>query len=136
MKAAYAFVLLLAGCGGSDYHPADDNHGYGYSYDAQGASGLRLRVEPGAGPTSTANDYEAIYAELQSCVGITAPQPFVIVVTSRSLDPAAGLYKPGPPLILLTDVVFFRHEAIHYLLDHSTDNPDRTHSSPLFARCS
>jgi len=142
-------ILLLVGCGGADVN-SDNNHGFGFEFDAQGESGMKLRSSPhNVQPTefSTVEYYEGQFTELLKCTGLDAPvPPFVILdeVLDRELfgkDPSgvtlAGWAFVDPPLIVL-DFRYgylFKHEALHYLLDYTTGNSDPNHSSPLFSLC-
>jgi hypothetical protein len=131
-------VLLLAGCGsGGDNSLRVENHGYGFEFDAQGTTGLRLRSSGSA--FSDVTYYEATFAEVKTCAGIEAPAPFVILT---SLDGPTGVYYSAPSLILLDmkhlsteNSSLFKHEVVHYLLDHSTGDADPNHTSALFAKC-
>lgn len=151
-----AVLLLLAALAGCGVEKIDDNHGYGWQYDAQGASGWLLRYTPSvvAGdPLSDVHQYDAAFAAVETCTGISAPAPpFVIVLSQGSLgtDSGGGVvlgrYFRNPVLIVTaqTDQVVidpsiplipFRHETIHYLLDYSTGDWDIDHRSTLFSLC-
>lgn len=143
-------LALLAGCGsgggGSTSEPVIGNHGYGFEYDAQGAAGMRLRYQPvltKADPLSDPVFFENIYAQVETCVGVTAPDPFVMFVPRGALGSTdAGLtiygeYLTAPSLILLygdldKELEIARHEFVHYLLDVSTGNADAAHASVFF----
>ena len=137
MRVILLALLFLAGCGGSDYEPATDNHGHGYQFDAQGASGLKLRYTPvfdASHPFSDVAFYERVFEDMQRCAGLSAPAPFVIVIAQRT---PAGIYYSDPPLVTIDEnVLSLRHEIIHYLLDYATGDIDAAHGSPLFAKCS
>lgn len=127
-------LVFLAGCGSSGEENSN-NHGYGFEFDLQGATGLKLRYTPvlqAGSQFAGAEFYESEFQRVEDCTGIQAPAPFVIVVGNLT---TGGRYHSGPPLILLLDATWFGHEAIHYLLDHSTGNPDTNHNSPLFNQC-
>lgn len=139
---ALAFIFLFAGFGDRD--SINNNHWYGDRYDAQGASGLKLRYTPtlAAGSQFTELDvYENAFLEVQRCTRLAAPPPFVIVVPNGTFGRNAqgqitGRYLRAPPLVLVEVPTFaFRHEVVHYLLDFSTGDPDQRHRSPLFQRC-
>lgn len=124
-------VLFLAGCGSGD--EGNNNHGYGFQYDVQGAAGMKLRGGPDAG------FLENLYAETEACTGLSAPDPFVIVVTPGSLDaPEApntvGIYWNDPPLVLLdiSQSNPAKHEFIHYLMDVVQHVQDPNHTGPLW----
>jgi hypothetical protein len=143
--------LALTACsGGKDdsYEPASDNHGFGYQFDAQGPRGLKLRFTPrfAAGdPLANPATYEQAFDELQRCSGLSAPMvPFVIIHPSGTLPPSAGqpevngLYYSAPPLIRLDEPTAFRHEALHYLVEANTGDPDGPtgdHGHDAFTRC-
>jgi hypothetical protein len=139
-------LLVLAGCGGGGAD--DDNHGYGFEYDVQGVTGLRLRHSPAVTPGGTVAAviseptlYETAFAEVQACTGLSAPAPFVILV--NELGGNTGFYLSNPSLILVDvryigpfDTRALKHEMVHYLLDHSTGHLDPNHDSPAFELCS
>jgi hypothetical protein len=161
-------LALVAGCG--NYQPdaeiarqgcgweKSNNHGCGFEYDVQGASGMNLRYTPMVDASSLLADvssYEDVFAAIQISTGISAPPPFVILVAFGTLPlsdrglPAGGNYLSAPSLIrivsdppLVTSIpldelvgMVFCHEAVHYLLDYSTGNPDPQHHSLLFSSC-
>lgn len=139
MRALF-LLLVLAGCGsGGQDQPA--NHGYGFAYDVQGASGLKLRTSPLA-PNGLADPafYEASFAKTEACSGLSAPPPFIIISV---LDNYNGLYYSNPSLIVINPNILVdtihdgteTHEMIHYLLDVNTGDPDQNHASPLFMKC-
>ena len=132
LVAGLIFVLSCVSCG-SGGDGDSNNHGYGWEYDVQGASGLKVRYHPGATQT-TVHMLETAYNEVQQCTGLTAPPPFVIF--TDSLPDVRGLYYWSPSLIAIETWFIFKHEAVHYLLDHNTGNPDPAHNSELFAKCS
>jgi len=144
--------LALTACGGSGgddpYDPASDNHGFGYHFDAQGPGGLRLRSSPRFGPGDRLGNpatYEQAFEELKLCSGLSAPMPpFVIIHPSGTLPPLPGepevngLYYSNPPLIRLDEPTAFRHEALHYLVEANTGDPDGptgNHGHDAFTRC-
>ena len=148
--AFVALCLALSGCGDGDkaYEPADDNHGFGYHFDAQGPRGLKLRYAPRfAAGDRLANPatYEQAFDELQRCSGLSGSMPpFVIIHPSGTLPPQPGqpdvngLYYSRPPLIRLDEPTAFRHEALHYLVELHTGDPDGAtgnHGHDAFARC-
>jgi hypothetical protein len=171
MKIIRAMAALLlaylcscsSGCGGGqsdDAPPAPssaptsgisiDDHGFGWQYDVQGATGLRLRYSPVFAPDSPLADvtkYEQIFAEVKACTGLTASAPLVIAVPfgSLGLQPNgsryAGKYFMQPALIVVSgfagsDILFYyRHELVHHLLFESTGDPDERHTSPFFSAC-
>ena len=137
---AILLVVFLAGCGSSG-EDSPDNHGYGFAYDAQGASGLKLRYTPVLQPGDQYTDaawYETEFENVKQCTGISAPPPpFVIVLPEGALVNHIGYHYSDPSLIVVTNfyvLVAFRHEAIHYLLGYTGDS-DPNHVSPLFTKC-
>lgn len=147
MKISALFLLILAGCGsggGGDAPPPDNNHGYGFAYDVQGAAGLKLRYTPvltATAPMADPSLLENIYSQVETCMGVQAPAPFVIIVSDGALGnrsdgvPLTGLEIPNPSLILLygnMNPSAARHEDIHYLLEASTGDNDAGHKSPFF----
>jgi len=145
-----AFCLVLTACGGAPDEeepndPAEDNHGFGYQFDAQGPRGLKLRYEPRFAAGDALADpagYERAFDEVQRCMGLTGPvPPFVIIEPSGTLPPTPpeaivnGLYYSNPPLIRLDEIEAFRHEAVHYLLELNTGDPDGPHRDERFTRC-
>ena len=143
MKSAlWALLLLLASCGSGSAPDNNDNHGYGEGFDVAGPTGMRLRYTPVLTRTDTFADpalFEDLYSQVETCTGISAPPPFIIVVPHDALnsyDPSfIGVYLSHPSLILLYGDAYTvpRHEFIHYLLDMHTGDLDSTHKSPLFA---
>lgn len=137
MRGFLAILLVLAGCGGHD--PAN-NHGYGFAFDIQGASGMQVRYDPtevSRGiPQTPVTLLEQFYAEVQACTGLSAPAPFVIFVSNAQLGELDGFYYSDPSLVLVKGLFIFKHEVIHYLLDANTGNLDIEHRSPLFHKCS
>jgi hypothetical protein len=137
--------LLVAGCG-SGGEDAADNHGYGYEFDVQGTTGLQLRYSPVLSASDRFSDvslYERAFAEVEQCMNVSAPPPFVIVVPIGHFGPRhpngymqLGSYYSGPSLILVDPGLrVFRHEVVHYLLDFSTGNLDPAHDSAFFSIC-
>ena len=146
-----ALCLALTACGGGKDEPDDpasDNHGFGYQFDAQGPRGLKLRFTPRfapGDPLANPATYEQAFDELQRCSGLSAPMvPFVIIHPSGTLPPSAGqpevngLYYSSPPLVRLDEPEAFRHEALHYLVEANTGDPDGptgNHGHDAFTRC-
>ena len=141
--AALCLVLTACSGGGKDDDPASNNHGFGFQFDAQGPRGLKLRFTPRfAAGDRLANPatYEQAFDALQTCSGLSAPMPpFVIIEPSGTLPPDVnGLYYSSPPLIRLDEPTAFRHEALHYLVEANTGDPDGptgNHGHEAFTRC-
>ena len=139
MRRALLILLLLGGCGGGGEGPAQDtNHGYGFQYDVQGVTGLKLRYS-GAPPNlafmQDTTYYETAFSQVEACSGLQAPAPFIILLKELDND---GYYWSKPSLILLKTSPYpsiIKHEMIHYLLDVNTGDLDPTHKSHLFTDC-
>lgn len=134
---ALLLLLLLSGCGAGGGEEHDDNHGYGWHFDAQGTQGLRLR-QAGAQPLD-AQFLEAISDSVSTCSGIEGPPPpFVIIVPAESLDgKVIGLFLNDPPLVLVDEAwlhIAYPHEVLHWLIANSGD-PRTGHSHPAFQDC-
>lgn len=138
-------TTLLAACGGGGERQNEppNNHGYGFHFDVQGASGLRLRYTPtlnASNAQASAAFYEDVFLNVMRCTGISVEMPpFVIIVPVGSLDGVtkrSGLYFSNPPLIVVESAVAFEHEAIHYLREKLNGDPDGAHTSPMFGNCS
>lgn len=131
-----ATLAALAGCGSGD-----KNNGYGYYYDAEGASGLRVRWASEKTPSLA--DIEQLYQETMECTGLHATGPLVIITPEEEIG-RTFLYS-GTILIpasiqtwpISTGFWTYKHEFIHYLLHQNgfdvTANAD--HLSPLFYTC-
>ena len=137
-KMTCILLALLTGCG--NYQPdeslqSQDNHGYGWEFDVQGESGLKLRYSPWlpGGPLADVTRYERDFAFVESCTGISAPAPFVII------GKIPGFFYEDPSLIVIDeyglDTRAYTHEIVHYLLKVSTGSPDPEHQSPFFETC-
>jgi hypothetical protein len=130
MRYLGLLLVALAGCG-LQVDPVDNNHGYGWQYDAQGPRGLKLRT-PMPATEQQASFYENIASTVASCVGTNTetPPPFVIVVAAGSLAPRVGNYYSDPQLIVIDEgweVIAYEHEVIHWIL-----NGDPDHTSTLW----
>lgn len=153
--------LLLFAC--EDTGARNDNHGYGWRYDWQGASGLRVRFEDSADLTSLSTikvglddtrpfgAIEQTYLDTLSCSGHSAPVAPLVIITGAALDPSEhdgqGRYYPDTGLIVVRSVQeyprgwpleVFKHQVVHFVLhqrDASTDQ-NVNHGSALFSLCS
>jgi hypothetical protein len=145
MRAAFPMILIavLAGCGSET---GQDNHGYGYQYDQDGATGLRVRWAGTQVPSLT--NIEQLYQETMACTGITATGPLVIItepIPSSSGDVYGSVFlDTGTVFIsswLDTDIEAsfwaYKHEFVHYLLHQSGFDvtANAAHQSPLFYSC-
>ena len=131
--------LAVASCGGDGSSDDPNNHGFGWSFDVQGATGLKVRYDPEelkqGVPQTPVHIFENQYNEVQKCAALYAPPPFVIFVPDESLPDNAGFYYSDPPLITIKGLFIFKHEVVHYLLDYNTGDLDPSHASPLWGHC-
>lgn len=148
LAVAVVVALALAACGRAE--PADDNYGYGWSYDEIAASGLRLRYDAAvpSGDRAPLAIFEQALAETETCAGLAAAGPLVVVMPRGSLDgggvtppPGAhvgGLYYFDTDLVVVSDSLYaLRHEFVHYLLDQAGFHVarNRAHDHPAFDAC-
>lgn len=130
--------LAVAACGGMSSEDAN-NHGFGWQFDVQGPTGLKVRYDPAelkqGFPQTPIHIFENQYNGMQKCAGLYAPPPFVIFVTEESLPNNGGWYYSSPPLITIKGLFVFNHEVLHYLLDMNTGDLDPNHLSPLWQKC-
>lgn len=141
-------AILLLGCGQATV--SEDNYGYGWHYDVQSGSGLRVRYN-GVNPQIDIIYIESLYVDVVNCVGTPAHgNPLLVFVDSSELG-NNGNYSPGliyrdTGLILIdkdtaTDYWnWFRstagHEFTHWLLNGViSDEEHRLHTSPIFSLC-
>ena len=150
-KGALLALLLvgaLGGCGGGAEQEPLPCHGYGCEFDVQGAAGMRLRYAPAVEPSDPRANVaflEQLYQMVESCAGIQAPAPLVVIEKEGTLvSPLDGLQHHGlyyfdPDLVLIDDSAWsywsLKHETVHYLLHHALGNSDPNHTSSLFATC-
>ena len=142
---ALLFLPLLAACGSNS---GQDNHGYGYQYDAIGTTGLRVRFD--GQPAPTLAEIEQLYIETETCTGIQATGPLVILQPG-TFETADGAVVYGRTFldtgtVLISSLIdpdpkagyyYYKHEFIHYLL-HQSGFPfeqNAAHQSPLFNLC-
>lgn len=151
---------MLVGCGQQEvYEQHNDNYGYGYHYDVVGASGLRLRYDPGLPdilkaelktPAEALPLFEQAWKEAGDCTGISSPAPLSIVVPLQTLFPKKGraYYDSNTTLAEefngidgVSGIVWFswnqKHEYVHLKLAASgfPDELNSSHDSPLFDLC-
>jgi hypothetical protein len=143
-------AILATGCAKGPQASAD-NHGYGWEYEAAGASGVRFRYQPQVAADERAglDTFEAAYAAVEACLGRAAHGPLVVVVPRGTLDGAAGVQPPpgqhvgglyffDTDLVVVTASLYaLRHEMVHYLLDQSGFPMDRNrnHQHAGFTDC-
>ena len=144
-------LCLLVGCG-----EMDTNHGYGYSYDEQGATGLRVRYLDETSPRLAF--VEQMYRETMECTGVDAPGPLVIYVPRGTIKDADGMNVNGRTYLdtgtilidndscIIADVCkvlawqghVMKHEDVHWLLHWSgklTEKQQYAHAAPEFDTC-
>lgn len=141
-------VVLLVGCGGSD-SGASNNHGLGFEYDVQGASGIRVRFVDGSPPIGFYND---IYDRVQQCVNHSAPGPLIVFVdevdshVTDGHDPFAGIYLDNGTILIETKAIqniealkwAVAHESVHWVTHWNqllTIQQQSEHASSLFLSC-
>lgn len=146
---AVLLSLLLVGCG-MDSPEWDDNHGYGWTFDVQCESGIKLRYTPTLYPggfayeqLSNCHFYDTTLQRMSDCTGIPLPQrrPFIVVLRrdQMPLDQVSGETRGGyhyysPSLILVDETAtHLRHENLHFLKFQATGNGDPDHLDPQFA---
>jgi len=149
-KAALPALLLLAalGCGGGAEQEPTPCHGYGCEFNVQGAAGMRLRYAPVVQPSDPRANVaflEQLYQMVESCAGIQAPAPLVVIEKEGTLVSPLdglqhhGLYYSDPDVMLVDDGVWtywsLKHETVHYLLHYALGNSDPDHTSSLFTTC-
>lgn len=140
-------VLLLVGCG---QQQDETNHGYGWGYDQQSASGLRVRYVGQMLPPIELLD--AAYLETAQCMQLEPPHGPLLIFANDVLDRfnAEGTFflDTGTAVIdsFLNDnaqtlnpylLWAFRHEMVHHILNE-TGFPiqrNRAHDSPFFESC-
>lgn len=123
-------VLLLTACGD------DNNHGFGYHYDFETASEMRVRYEPGtleARSHRTPAELDRAYRETAECIGLPIRRGgFLIIVKPEQLPAGVGgwAFESGTLLIDMNDLILesmwlesghpwqstLRHEFIHLLI--------------------
>lgn len=139
-----AIALTACGASGDNGKP---NHGYGWDFDAQAESDLRVRWNGTQWPSLAYID--ELYSITAACVGETAPAPLVIFVDEvpdgDSVIDVTGLayLDTGTVVIQKHDSIHavtanLRHEFVHWLLHYSgalTVAQQSAHDSPLFLEC-
>lgn len=144
-----AMVAAVVSCGGGDVDEAADNHGWGWHYDAQGETGIRLRnAQP---ERYSMAQYESDWVQVQSCMGIAVDEaPLVIQRQSLPLGDDFGPLDYGGTyldtgLILhyaaegmdTMDSKHARHEFVHYIRmrQGAADAEHRTHDHWSYRNC-
>lgn len=144
--------LLLVGCGTQE----SPNHGFGYSYDEQGKTGIRVRYLDDTSPHLAF--VEQMYRETMTCAGIDAPGPLVIFVPPGSIKDADNINVNGKTYLdtgtiildndacingVLCKILAFqghvmKHEDVHWLLHWSgklTEEQQFAHDATEFTTC-
>jgi hypothetical protein len=140
-------LLLISGC----EQPGDDpNHCSGavYNYDSEivTQSGLVLK-SPAHEMLLDIPDLENLYADMESCVGMTAPAPTVWYTSfkDRGLNGGWGGYLYANQIVMMntdegivprdciSDRETFKHESVHHIL--YMNGQDASHGNPMFAKC-
>jgi hypothetical protein len=149
MRLLTLLFLLLAACGGGNQDANDDSGGFGKSFDARVANGLRVRYANDRPPRI--DKINAFYIEVADCMGLQ-PEPGPLVIIVEGLIDQFGangkLYYPETIVIdaqvttifpfELTAIAYpFKHEFVHYLLNRSGFPQDRNfaHDSQFFDLC-
>jgi hypothetical protein len=156
MKNFLALLLLaaLAGCGAQTI---DDNHGYGYAFDEQAASGLRVRYA-NANPPRIAT-LDSLYVGVAICMGVEVLPTGPLVILKDGLIASAGhdamtLLDTGTILqdsqittfdwsdaaiefVVQARASTLNHEMVHFLLKETgfPDDRNSAHDSPFFDSC-
>lgn len=143
----FAITAALVACGRA---APEDNHGYGWHYDAAGVTGLRVRYHDEGSPRI--ETLEQVYREVAACMGVTDIPPGPLVIFTTGISGAEGEWKPSKGWLdtgtILLDATLdynlplvgfwnFRHELVHFLL-HSQGFPivdNQQHLSPFFNSC-
>jgi hypothetical protein len=147
-------ALVLLGCA----NPAADNHGYGWHYDFETASGVRVRYDPGTlAGSATPSYFETAYRETAACLHVSPvpPGPLIVIVPPMALPlDHGGQTFLDTGLILISDPWLqyelsllavpgrtvqsrLRHEIVHYLLIHlgASAAVQWAHDHPAFTTC-
>lgn len=141
MRLLIVGVLAIAACG----EPVEwqDNHGYGWRYNALTASGWRVRWDEVVTESSPAyltdlDFYETTWQRMRQCTGLDGPPAMVILkpltfIQARYGVNVGGMYHHNPPLLVVEETAWaLRHEQGHHLLLASTGDSDHAHHSPIF----
>lgn len=136
-------VAALVGCG-----QPTDNHGYGWHYDAEAPSGLRVRWNGPAWPSLAYID--ELWHITSACVGAAAPGPLVIFiddVPDQSLVDITGLTYLDTGTVLIQKrrdgaayavATVLKHEFVHWLMHYNgrlTAQQQLDHDAPEFLDC-
>lgn len=117
MKRTLCLVLLLVGCGQSQN---SDNYEYGWNYDEQGTTGIRVRYSE---YSPSLSDIEAMYNSLCACLGVTPP-PGPLIIFAPLPNGIFGKYLYDTRTIIVDDTLsppdfYLRHEMKHHVLSYA-----------------
>lgn len=135
-------LIVLTGCVPEEQEPCNTKYSYD---DTMGATGLELKAT--SSPFITFSKMEAMYKDLELCLGVNAPGPTVEYRSFKAsgLGGGWGVYMPANRLIWLntdesiaprnchSDRETIRHEYVHHIL--YMNGKDYSHGSPEFERC-
>jgi len=151
-QLASLLVISLLGCGTPTV--TEDNHGYGWAYDAQGPSGLQVRyaASMAADRRPPIEWFEGIYIDVSACVGVTTTGPLLILVDDLiGSTVLQGRYLPDTrTAVVWTDtralhnsttqmrLPALKHEFVHHVLYAAGVPPEihDTHAHLAFDACS
>lgn len=139
--------LLISGC----QQPGDDPNqctGAVYNYDNEVIldSGLVLK-SPAHEMLIDIPEIDRLYAEMESCVGQTAPAPTIWYTSfkERGLNGGWGAYLYAHQIVMMntdegivprdcvSDRETIKHEFVHHIL--YLNGQDASHGNPKFAQC-
>lgn len=140
-RTLFAATLFVAACA----EPVEwqDNHGYGWYYNALTPAGWRVRWdESGYDPqpaylTDPAN-YDSVWRRMKGCTGMDAPPAFIVLrplayIQARYGQNVGGRFHHSPPLLVSQEHGgAIPHEMGHYLLLMTTGYADGAHDHPMF----
>jgi hypothetical protein len=152
MKWVLLVCLVLIGCG---QQPANDNHGLGFGFDEQGATGVRVRYLDDNSPRLSYVETQWTFTTecINQKTGFTyeTPAPLVIFIPDsdftemgQQLDGTVTIEKQivdsdiGIPGMRWTLAKVMHHEFIHWITRYHgllTEDQQRTHASNLFFDC-
>ena len=148
MKKILFILLCLAAVTGCGREAGSNNHGYGYHFDEQGTSGLRVRFDGNTKPTLA--EIESLYRQVEACTGIDTTGPLVIFsavdMTGAQGEPIWGKTYLDTGTVIgalrsnstATSTTWaLKHEFVHYLLHQSGFDytANLNHQSDFFLDC-
>jgi len=140
-------LVVLIGCGNDSNQENDsgNNFGYGFHFDVQGSTGLKVRWENTSGlGLSTLED---IYIGIMSCAGATVTGPLLIFQPDiQERFGHVGVYFYNTNTVAIdsdqplnsTGQEVLRHEYTHHVLKLSGAdfNQNENHGHVAFTNCS